>query len=51
VTTDSKHKFAVAENKLKRDFKPSEMGKAWVSDITYIKTQEGWCNSPIKSRT
>jgi putative transposase len=42
VTTDSKHKFAVAENKLKRDFKPSEMGKAWVSDITYIKTQEGW---------
>lgn len=42
VTTDSKHKFAIAENKLNRDFKPSEPGKAWVSDITYIKTREGW---------
>jgi putative transposase len=42
VTTDSRHKFAIAEYKLKRDFNSSEMGKALVSDITYIKTQEGW---------
>jgi len=42
VTTNSKHKFTVAENKLNRDFKPVELGKAWVSDITYIRTQQGW---------
>jgi len=42
VTTNSKHKFTVADNKLDRDFKPEELGKAWVSDITYIRTLEGW---------
>jgi len=42
VTTDSEHKYATMENKLGRDFKPGIIGAAWVSDITYIKTRQGW---------
>jgi len=41
-TTDSNHNYPVAENLLNRDFTPEKTGKAWVSDITYIKTLEGW---------
>jgi len=42
VTTDSNHKYPIAENHLNRDFYPNELNQAWVSDITYIKTAEGW---------
>jgi transposase InsO family protein len=42
VTTDSKHHFPVVENRLNRNFNPQTIGKAWVSDITYIKTAQGW---------
>jgi len=42
VTTDSGHKFSIMENRLERDFKPGIIGVAWVSDITYIKTKQGW---------
>lgn len=42
ATTDSKHDHPVAENKLERQFNVSEPGQCWVSDITYIPTQEGW---------
>lgn len=42
ATTDSEHKFAIVENKLERNFKPGIIGVAWVSDITYIKTRQGW---------
>ena len=42
VTTDSKHSDPVAENILDRAFRPSAPGKAWVADITYIRTWEGW---------
>lgn len=42
VTTDSKHKYPVAENKLNRDFTAAKAGQKWVSDITYIKTAKGW---------
>ncbi len=42
VTTDSSHKFPVPENKLDRGFKPGTLGAVWVSDITYIKTKQGW---------
>lgn len=42
VTTDSKHKFPVAENLLDRNFKVGNIGQVWVSDITYIPTKEGW---------
>jgi transposase InsO family protein len=42
ATTDSKHNFPIADNKLNRKFQPAICGKAWVSDITYISTKEGW---------
>lgn len=42
VTTNSKHKHAVAENVLDRRFAQSDPNQAWVSDITYIYTREGW---------
>ena len=41
-TTDSNHNYTIAQNLLNRDFVPEKTGKAWVSDITYIKTLEGW---------
>ncbi|WP_231634953.1 IS3 family transposase [Pedobacter sp. PACM 27299] len=42
VTTDSSHKFPVPDNVLDRDFKPGISGAVWVSDITYIRTRQGW---------
>jgi len=42
VTTDSKHHLPFAPNILKRAFFVSAPDKAWVSDITYIPTGEGW---------
>ncbi len=41
-TTDSKHTYAVAENYLEQDFTACRLGEKWVSDLTYIKTEEGW---------
>jgi transposase InsO family protein len=42
ATTDSKHKLPVAENLLGREFKVSQPNSVWVSDITYVPTDEGW---------
>ena len=42
VTTDSSHDYPVAPNILKRDFSASNPEKVWISDLTYIYTQEGW---------
>lgn len=42
ATTDSNHKLPVAENKLNQEFKAETPNKVWVSDITYIPTEEGW---------
>jgi putative transposase len=42
TTTDSKHRFPVAPNVLMRDFDVAEPNTAWVTDITYIATLEGW---------
>jgi putative transposase len=41
-TTDSNHTYPIAKNLLNRNFTPENIGKAWVSDLTYIKTTEGW---------
>ena len=41
-TTDSKHIYAPAPNILGRDFYAAHIGKKWVSDLTYIRTREGW---------
>jgi transposase InsO family protein len=42
VTTDSKHAYPVVENILNRVFNPVNINMVWVSDITYIKTKQGW---------
>ena len=41
VTTHSKHGQPVAKNLLK-DIQVKKLNEAWVSDITYIRTVEGW---------
>jgi transposase InsO family protein len=41
-TTDSDHGYAVAENLLDQQFDIRELDTVWVSDITYIRTDEGW---------
>jgi transposase InsO family protein len=42
ITTHSKHKRAVAANLVQRDFTASRPNRLWRSDITYIRTKEGW---------
>jgi len=42
ATTDSKHDLPVAENILQREFHVEEPNRVWLSDITYIPTDEGW---------
>ena len=42
ATTDSTHHLPIAENLLDRDFSADAPGQKWVSDITYIPTQQGW---------
>jgi putative transposase len=42
ATTNSKHNLPVAENLLNQDFTAERSNLKWVSDITYIWTEEGW---------
>ena len=42
VTTDSNHKQAVAPNTLGRQFNPGTPNQAWVTDISYVWTLEGF---------
>ena len=42
ATTDSKHTLPVAENLLEQKFEAGVPNEIWVSDITYIPTDEGW---------
>lgn len=42
ATTLSDHHYRIDENKLNRNFTVTATGKVWVSDISYIKTAQGW---------
>jgi putative transposase len=42
ITTNSNHKYPVADNILDRIFSTEEKNNKRVSDITYIDTSEGW---------
>ena len=42
ATTDSKHTLPVAENLLNQQFEATAPNQIWVTDITYIPTEEGW---------
>jgi putative transposase len=42
VTTESGHPYPIAGNTLARGFKVSGPNQVWVSDITYLWSDEGW---------
>jgi transposase InsO family protein len=42
TTTDSRHPFPIAPNVLARQFDRAAPDQAWVTDITYLPTGEGW---------
>jgi transposase InsO family protein len=42
VTTQSRHPFPIAPNVLARQFERAAPDQAWVTDLTYIPTGEGW---------
>jgi putative transposase len=42
VTTDSSHNKPIASNVLDRRFDGWAVNRAWVADITYVATAEGW---------
>ena len=41
-TTDSNHPHPIAPNVLERDFDVELPNTAWVTDVTYVWTHEGW---------
>jgi putative transposase len=47
LTTDSKHRLAVAGNVLDRAFDPAGPNEAWCADITYVGTREGWLDLAV----
>ena len=42
ITTVSSHSYPIAANVLARNFTQSAPNRAWVADITYFATYEGW---------
>ena len=42
ATTNSKHNLPVFDNLLQQNFSASAPNQKWVSDITYLWTEEGW---------
>ncbi len=42
TTTDSDHDQPIAPNLLQQDFTAAAPNQRWVTDITYIPTEEGW---------
>ena len=41
-TTDSNHTSPIAPNVLQRNFEQAAPNQAWVTDVTYLFTAEGW---------
>lgn len=41
-TTNSRHHFPIAPNLLERCFEAKAQNQAWVGDVTFIRTAEGW---------
>jgi transposase InsO family protein len=41
-TTDSRHSYPIAPNRLGRNFQAAAPGQVWLADLTYIPTGEGW---------
>jgi putative transposase len=43
VTTDSRHGFGIAPNRLGRRFRVAAPNAVWMADVTYLPTATGWC--------
>jgi len=41
-TTNSNHQYGVSENLLDQNFNPKKENQVWSTDITYLKTRQGW---------
>jgi transposase InsO family protein len=41
-TTDSRHNYPIAPNRLARNFTAQAPNQVWLADLTYIPTGEGW---------
>jgi len=42
VTTQSKHRRPLAPNRLARQFTATTPNEKWLTDITYVRTRQGW---------
>ena len=42
LTTDSRHSFPIAPNRLNRQFDVQQPNRYWTADITYVWTLQGW---------
>lgn len=42
ATTNSNHSLPVAPNRVDQDFQVTAPNQVWLTDITYIRTKEGW---------
>lgn len=42
ITTQSRHNLPVAPNRLSRNFMATAPNQKWVTDITYVRTGQGW---------
>jgi transposase InsO family protein len=42
VTTQSKHRRPLATNRLARQFTATAPNEKWLTDITYVRTRQGW---------
>jgi putative transposase len=43
VTTQSRHHFAMAPNRVRRRFRPRRLNRVWAADMTACRLQYGWC--------
>ena len=42
ITTQSRHNLPVAPNRLARNFQATAPNQKWLTDITYVRTGQGW---------
>jgi transposase InsO family protein len=42
ITTNSKHHYPISPNLVNQDFSATAPNELWTSDITYIRTRQGW---------
>src|SRR6056297_1949930 len=50
-TTDSRHDYPIAPNRLRRNFTATAPNQVWLADLTYIRTGEGWFASGFRGPT